>query len=293
MRSHVSVGYLTANEDFITPGPWSVCLADGGEAQDGRLPDWDYFTDVLVTRTVDVDLPAVLTHLGLSEDAQLSAAILWHSTGTSLRGACPPVRLTGGIAELAVRLPGGELGGRLNVELRIFLSRQGSRDQALAPRRTGNVVWSDSHHVELEGSGSRLPVVPVDFAEAGIGGGRRGAWCLAISGIDLTASALGNIWLYLNTAHPRMASALHSPDVETSQLYFTMIRYDVARQLLQYALRREDFSLDDEYEPDSIGHVLKGLVAPLAQPLDEIKLRLAQDPGELEAEFQAVLGLVG
>ena len=72
-----------------------------------------------------------------------------------------------------------------------------------------------------------------------------------------------------------------------------MIRYDVARQLLQYALRREDFNLDDDYEPDSVGQVLKQFVALLAQPLEALKMRLAEDPGELEAEFQAVTGLVG
>jgi hypothetical protein len=292
VRSQVSAGYLTANGEFISPGPWNVCLADGGQSKDGRLPNWDYFTDVLVTRTVDVDLPAVLTQIGLSDDAQLSATVLWHSTGTNLRGACQPVRLNGSIAELTVRLPGGELGGRLILEMRIILSCQGSSDQALAPHRPGNVVWSDSHQVELEGSGSRFPVVPLNFAQTGIGGGRRGAWCLVVSGEDLTASALGNIRLYLNTAHPRTESALKFPDAESSQLYFGMIRYDVARQLLQYALRREDFSMDDDYEPESIGHVLQQLVALLPQSLHAIRTRLAEDPGELEAEFQAKTGLV-
>jgi len=292
MKNQISVGYLTATEGSVTPGPWSISLPNGGEAKDGLLPNWDYFTDVLITRTVDVELPALLARMGLSADARLSAALLWHSTGTNLRGACPPVRLTDGTTEVTCRLAGGELGGRLNLELRIILSHRGSNDHALAPHRIGNVVWSDAYQVDLEGHGARFPVVPVDFAQSGFGGGRRGAWYLAISTNDLTANAIGNMRLYLNSGHPRTASALAAPDSEESLQYLSMVLYDVARQLFEYALRRQDFSLEDDYEQDSLGHVLQQIVSQLGQPLQELRLRLEEDPGELEAEFQAVTGLV-
>lgn len=292
MRSQVSVGYLTANGEHIIPGPWSIGLADGSEASDGRLPNWDYFTDVLITRTVEVNLPALLVQTGLSGDAEVSAVLLWHSTGTNLRGGFQPVRLTGGIADVVGRLVGAELGGRLNLELRIMLSRRGSADHALAPRRIGNVVWSDNYQVDLEGFGARFPVLPVDFAKTGVAGGRRGAWLLAVSGEDLTASALGNMCLYLNSEHPKIALVLAAPDATSAQQYVAMIRYDVARQLLQYALQHQDFNLENDYDLDSVGHVLQQIVAQFPHPIDELRARLAEEPGDLEAEFQAVSGLV-
>jgi hypothetical protein len=153
-------------------------------------------------------------------------------------------------------------------------------------------MWSDEHRLELEGAGSRFPVVPIDFAANGIAGGRRGAWALMIDGDDLTANALGSLRLFLNTSHPRISALFSMPEQESSRQYLAMIHYDITRQLLHFALQQKEFNLGGRYEPDSLGAVLERIVIPLQQSLGELRARYTSDPGELEAEFQAVTGLV-
>ena len=65
----------------------------------------------------------------------------------------------------------------------------GEPSSPYAPHRPGSILWSDRRKTLLEGAGARFPVTQLSFADAGIAGGRRAAWCLQLDTADLTDSA--------------------------------------------------------------------------------------------------------
>jgi hypothetical protein len=257
------------------------------------LPDWDYFTDLRVARSLFVDLPQLLEDTGLDNNSVVSAVLTWHSSWTGLRGSSNPISLMDGENHLAIDLEGERLGGRLALETRIVLENA-STAHPLAPHRRGSTLWADSTRVVLEGSGARFPVVPAPFDKSGIAAGRLGAWSLSIESDDLSASSNGSLRLYLNSSHPAVNAMLSTPGSPEAQALADFIRYDVARQLMVRALTHKD--LDDEvvYESDSLGEMFSTLLDGLFPDRDLATLRGDYNTasGELEAELQGRLGLM-
>lgn len=293
MTAPISYGYLRPDRKRLNPGPWTVVTADDVVHEDPEIvPDWDYFTDLRVVRSLKIDLPGLLSDCNLDGGSVVGAVIAWQSSWTGLRGASAMKPLVNGENVLELPLSGESLGGRLTLSLRVVLGHANG-GAPLAPNRPGSLLWSDMARVALEGSGSRFPVVPVAFEESGLAGGRTGAWYLNIEMLDLTASGSGSLRLYLNPSHPAIKEMLDQPETDASRQLAEFIHYDVARQLVVQALLSDE--LDDQiaYESDSLGDMLIALLARLFPDRD---LRTLQGdyrttPGELEAEIQGRLGL--
>lgn len=82
---------------------------------------------------------------------------------------------------------------------------------------------------------------------------------------DLTASGPGSFQLVLNTTHPRIRNLLDKPeDPENRELMevVEVIRYDTARQMLQYALDRDD--LVDNTGPSGLSAVIRCMRSDLS-----------------------------
>ena len=293
MTSPVSYGFLRPNAKRIEAGGWTVVTPDGQSQENPEIiPDWDYFTDIRVVRSLHLDLPGLLEDCGLASGSSIGAVLTWQSSWTGLRGATTLVPLLNGENSLELPITGEQLGGRLTVSANVVLA-EAKKEHPLAPSRAGSTLWSDSTRVALEGTGSRFPIVPVPFAESGLAGGRLGAWYLSMEMLDLTASGSGSLRLYLNSSHPGVQEMLAHPASPPSARLAEFIHYDIARQLVVQALLHDELDDQTVYEPDSLADMLLALLARLFPDRD---LRTLQGdyrtaPGELEAEIQGRLGL--
>jgi len=295
MRSPVSLGFLTPDPSRISAGRWIVGQGDDPLTDPAALPDWDYFTDVTVERELDIDLNGLRSDCQLADDSELVAVIMWHSTWTNLRGAGSSTRLRQGTNLLSVSLPGTSLGGHLNLEARVLLGQTPTPPRRPSPHRPGSTLWADATRVDLEGVGTRFPVVPIPFDRSGLAGGREGAaWALVIESHDLAASASGVLRLYLNSSHNRIRQLLQNRDGDGVRDLREMIHYDIARQLVHFALLHDDLEDGDSYEDGTLGSLLVGLIRrnfPQLE-LEYLRAELRNAPGELDAELQAQIRLL-
>lgn len=292
MRAPVSLGFLAPEDKRLRAGSWFISASGDVLTDPGAIADWDYFTPMTISLQLEADLTGALEDSRLSTDAELAGVITWHSSWTNLRGASKPHRIVDGMNSLVLELPPEQLGGRLTLECRVVLSRLGSKRDSLAPYRPGSTLWSDEIRVTLEGEGARFPVLPIDFPQAGIGGGlEKAAWALTFETRDLSASGAGSVKLLLNTAHPSVRTLLDNPGALESKALQEFLRYDTARQLFVVALTDEELADGIPYEEGTLGELLATFIRRMfpSRRLESLRGDWNIAPGELEAELQARL----
>ena len=253
------------------------------------VPDWHYLTDITVEWVLDIDLEGLTKDCGLTADARIGALIAWRSERTNLRSSSRIVNVVTGPNALTILLPGSDLGGAVTVEARIVLLEPDSAADRLAPRRSGTLLWSESHTVILEGSGGRFPTTATDFVSAGLPGGEAGMWYLEIADSDLGTSATQALRLYLNGTNSAVRTVLDNPTSDANLHILRFLRYETARQLLMVALRDEEFDDRADYGRGTLGDVLVTLLRIYFSGRGVVQLRndYALHPAEVEAELLA------
>lgn len=251
------------------------------------LSAWDYSIPISLRAEVTVDLARCLSETGLSRDAVLGLNLIWHATGSGLRGASVHVEARDGLNTVSIDLDGSELGGTLVIQVVMTLRGAGPRSEDLAPARPGSLLWSTERRTRLEGDGSRFPISHVSFEEAGLVGGLRAAWALLFESSDLYDSGLGNLRLYLNTDHPGVAELVDGGD--QPGLLADVLHADVNRQMVLQALQTDDLDLTADYPTESLGELLAMSVRRNFpdRALDEIRALARTAPGEFEGYLQA------
>lgn len=294
MRTPAAPTYLLPDDDVVSAGPWK----DADAVEIGETIDhWDPLTDLTFTRALTIDVDAVRSQCRLEADSALAVIASWRCPNrTRLGGAGERVDL-GDLSGLlrtpiAVRVPGPEAGGRVDLTTRIVLRSAGSAPSLISPRRSGAVLWTDTQRVALEGNAARFPMAAVDFATLSrVPDGA--AWYVDWDHEDLDAPVLGGLRLLLNSAHPRMASiARTSSDDPAAPLVRSLIECDVARHLAQAALGNERFVLThDAFPEESVGRMLSDLLATIwpGIPIASLRARLLEEPARLDAELQEAL----
>jgi hypothetical protein len=253
------------------------------------VPDWHYLTDITITWSLDTDLEGLAKDCGLTTQARVGALLAWRSERTNLRGSGIVISVADGRNELEALLPGRELGGTITIEARVVLLETDAQAGHLAPRRPGSLLWRAEHRIAVEGSGRRFPTVAVDFASAGLPGGTDAMWYLEIADSDLMASATQALRLYLNTANASIRSMLDNPAINTSRDLIRFARYDNLRQLLQVALRDQEFDDRADYGRGTLGDVLITLIRVHfpGRNIDQLRGDHGIRPAELDAELLA------
>lgn len=282
-RRAQAVGFRTLST--VHAGPWALQIA-GRESEDGAdVAGWDPELGIRVSRQLEVDMAAVLEEIDHGPAARLDALIVWHASGSGLRGAGTPVPLANGVVELAVDLPGAELGGVLSVESAVILRRADALSE-LAARDEGTVLWRDSTRYQLEGDGSRLQTRTVPFSEHG--GYPKGAlWCWQIVEADYDDLAAPQVTLFLNTEHA-VIDRLVSAEMLDPMLV-ALLRMDVERQLVEHALDRDDeLDMSRSFDEASFGELLKQAVDRNfpGRTIGELRDLRHYDRGAFEATFQ-------
>lgn len=293
MRSPISYGFLRPKASRVRAGAWRVTPYGQEELLDPEsLPNWDYFTDIQVAQTLQVQLAGIREDCRLSPTSTIKGLVLWHSQWTGLRGASSPQILREGSNDLETLVPAHLVGGRLTIESRIVLGQAVAPLDVLAPHRPGSTLLALIHRIALEGAGTRFPIVQIPFSTSGIAGGRGAAWMLDIDIADLGSSGSGSVRLFLNSEHASIVALLTKPDSAQSKSLHQFLHLDVARQMFIAAMTSSELTESTSYEEDSLGEMLINTVDRLF-PDRELKALQGDykvSPGEVEAELQARVG---
>ena len=297
-RTPPTLPYLPAPADAITAGPWILATPDGESVLPEAILHWDPHTDLHMRREVEVDLAAVRQACGLHTTARIGIACRWRSDRTRLRGSGGNVELGALDQPVRVRLHldanGPELGGDLELTTALVLRDAGSTENAIAAQLPGSMLWSDSVRTTLEGGAARFPASVLDFAETATLA-PAAAWSLEWPPDALDQPALGAIRLLINSRNERLVAAVSSGarDPE-SEAIRSMIRFDVARTLIHGALSSDEVLEECEFEPDSVGRMLRDLLEqywPVTSPRALESMR-ASRPQRFESEIQGAVRLL-
>lgn len=295
MTRIIALPYLTAGHGRIAAGAWV--------GSDGRrvdvMPDWDYGTEVRVSRGLDLDLAGIRSDCSLDGDARLAITVVWRSTKTGARGALPATVLpdTAGhwLGEIRVRLDGAELGGELRLNTRLLLASGGNGASGLAPHLVGSVLWQDRHTILLQGGGARFPMEVVDFTAARLPAARA-AWYLHWPRDDLHQPVLGALRLYINDGHPMMRALLNGElTTELAAAVVSMMRFEAVRSLVTAVLGDDEF-IDDPvaYADGSVGALLRRMLNAYwpDQTVTSLKNHLVVRPEAFNSELQERMRLL-
>jgi hypothetical protein len=287
----ISRGYLTLSPSSAAIDDW-VIGTDGDTNEQIRpdhLRDWNYYQAVTVKTVLNLDVSACRADLELKETDDLCAAILWSSAGTNLRGKSDPVSVVSALTPIELLVEPGELRGQIQVEVVLALRRAGASTHPLAAKRPGSVVWSSSRFsVDLEGLGSRMPVVAFPFSRR-LAHSANAQWWLSVRSTDLDRPADGVLWMWLNEEHPYVKALLVDPETEPSERTALHLSADFHRQLLQMAITSPDLDMAAEYDRGSLGASLVSIVRLLEDDLESLRTQYASDPWLVEARMQAAI----
>lgn len=121
MARNFSPPYLLPSDEAVDMQPWK--FVDGAETV--LLPylvdDWVTGTDLRVSRGVTVDIETVRRECRLPSDAQLGLVVSWMSKASKIRRRVFRKRLEEHRNEIAITLPGAEVGGTIELATTVCL----------------------------------------------------------------------------------------------------------------------------------------------------------------------------
>lgn len=280
---------------FLTP--WQEVRGSRVEALGEAIGDWDFRTVLRLKADLEIDIAALrrTTHQG--SDAAFSVIVSAFSSTTRLR--CP-VWSSSIASRSRQRVPvdfelaGSQLGGRLDLITQVVLSQPDARDP-LSARRPGSVVWRHRQSVLLEGDAEQFPTETADFSIPPFHEPHAG-WFLEVAADDLDVSAASAVRLVLNESHPLVARILDGETSSDVVLALEVLRWDVARQLIDQALTNPEFvERDESFDEDSFGWLLRNVLAthfPGETPKSVMAMREGQ-PARYEATLQQSARIFG
>ncbi|MFD6221469.1 hypothetical protein [Nocardia asteroides] len=284
--------YKKPSLSVVRAGEWLLSI-DGDEIPlPDHLPYWDYQTNLPLRRVVRVDVDRALAESTLAPGTELALAAVWTSTGSKLRGVVSRVVVPAhGEVELRADLVGADLGGVLTLDTALVLAhRRRGADRPVAPRRGGSVLWSDRGQIRLQGDAPQFPIAIVDFARTNYPG--EAAWHLEI-GANLDVATMGSLLLLVNEQKPVIAEALQkagNPRLQ-DKMALSMLYADVARTMVDHALRIDDFTDDATYLDETLGATLQELFGRLfpGRSITDIRLAAQESPNLFASQLQAAV----
>ena len=269
---------------------WEIRVGSEVQPLPSVLDGWDFSTDLRISVQLQCELRKVFTDCGLPSHAPLVGVITWKSSRTGLRGCSSPVLLAEGTCYLSVELLGKELGGHLDLQLRVALGAHIESDP-LSARRAGSTLWSESRSIILEGIADRFPVEVRNFQKAGLLG-PQAAWVLHWDSEDPEVAASASVRLWLNSSHPVFADLVMGAGANPATLSFLV--HDVTRQIVDRALQNKELSDDVEWPAGTLGATLMQRVRSVFPgiSLEECRIIRREQPDEYESAIQTATGLL-
>lgn len=284
---------MISTADFLEPDPalfrpsdpvLSVNGIDVGDPD--TVEGWDYSADLRVAWEVEIDKIQMLEQCGLGPSTDVRLGFRWRSAKTTLFESGVGAALVNGRNQIEARIPSDRTGGVLTISLFVLvMGIQAHECSPLSAHRPGSILWSEPRQVFLEGVGSRFPLVAVEFPQGEM---QKGMWEFAPSSNDLESSAMGSFNLRLNTGHPSVRKLLDSPAAAESKVLQKLLKADLHRNLISWALR--EGPQIRSYEDDTIGGVLWSTFRRFfpESEFEEMSSSMETAPWRVEARIQAV-----
>lgn len=289
--------YRRPSEDVVRTEPWLLVTDDGDLPLPEALPDWDYQMNLRLRRKVHVDLDRARSEAGLPADTALTLATIWTSTGSNLRGPAYRLRVTGsdsGEIEITTQLRGSDLGGILILDTALVLSEARSSEGSFAPRRAGSVLWSDRRSLRLQGDAPQFPMAVIDFVRTSFPDDA--AWHLQIGG-NLLGATMGSLLLLVNEKNIVATTAFQNAAKPrpVDKVVLSSVYADIARTMVEHALRHDDFIDGATFPEDTLGATLSSLFHQLfpGSSITDVRLRADHSPSLFASELQAAVKIFG
>ncbi|MFD7159423.1 hypothetical protein ACFV9C_32825 [Kribbella sp. NPDC059898] len=285
---------LPAGETVVA-GEWVLVMGEEQLPLPDRLPDWDYQTNLILRRAVEVDAKSLRIGAGLAPDTPLALAVIWIASGSGLRAPGYRVALSGQdqeVCQIEIQIPGAEVGGRLSLDTVAVLDSRNSTGGPTAPRRAGSVLWRDRYEVQLQGDAPQFPISVIDFAKTSFP--NDAAWHVQISG-NLFSATMGGMILLVNERNAAMVRAFQNAarPRTVDKAVLSAVYFDVARAMAEHGLRSEELTEGTPYPEGTLGATVISLLDRLfpGVSLVELKLRMEQSPAHFASELRAAVRL--
>ncbi|MFI9836318.1 hypothetical protein ACIHFD_04755 [Nonomuraea sp. NPDC051941] len=285
--------FLLPHADVVNARPWQLHQDTGNIPLPTFLPDWDYNTDLHLTREIQVDTIRALQEATLPGTTPLLLVVEWTAAAAQIsdRACRIPVPDSTKVAVTA-DIPGALLGGALILTTRLVLGEDTPAAEPFLAQHAGDVLYEDIVHVELQGTAGRLPTYVVDFAEAGFHPDAR--WHVELP-TNLSEPAMAAVQLYLNSADTEIINAAKKAAAPTpvQRRLLAWLEADLTSRLVEVALKPEwrETLYDYVNDVDSIGASLAALLSMLF-PHDSPAALAAMrdnDPGRFHSQLQGAL----
>jgi len=289
--------YRSPLPDRVAAGPWVTNTSGAAAPLPTVLNDWDYGTELTLTREIDVDQQGVLEDCRLARGATLSVTASWWPDTSLLK--MPPTVIalprTGSTSRsapinLALTIPGALAGGTARIQTALILTGGGTAEP-WTPSIPGSELWSDEVTVQLEGKGPMFPMQVVDLGALGFD--PAAPWAL-VTPDSLDAAAMGGVVLLLNERYPAVIDALLGEPSGVRAAVESSLWTDVGATLLDVAMSRVDDIEEATYPEGTFGWVLtnqaRGAFGESGLQ-GAAELRLA-DPPAYRARVNAYFGLL-
>jgi hypothetical protein len=281
----------------IETGPWSVFL-DRGRVRPNRRIAWDRSAPIELRCEVTLDPDRVRDQCHLGPGAGLVLIATWQCVATSMRtvGAKVGVDVSASYP-LTVSIDPRWATGEVTVVRTLVVASPGDSGEPLTADRRGAIVWREHPRDAITlttDDGGRFTTDVIDFRDLD-DTDSEAAWRLDVDLADLLTAPARALRLVVNSSHPAIDRLLSATEDESSEEVQSVLRWDVARLLVDRALDEDDFVEGfTEFPPDSVGGALQALFArwlPDSDPRDLRRLRELA-PARYESHLQARLQLL-
>lgn len=285
--------YLLPDTAAVSCGPWNMQRDTGTVGLPPVLPDWDYGTDLKLTREVRVDVERLAREAALPAGAPFWITVEWAATASQTSGrACRSAVHRAHPTTLSLHLAGELLGGDLELVTRLVLADDVAGQESFVACHVGDVLFEEAARVRLQGTAGRLPTYVVDFSEAGFD--RDARWHVELP-VALDAPANSAVSLYLNSSDGELVKAATNADSPTpfQRRLLDWMETDLAIRIVEAALRPEWCESIPDYidEPDTIGAAMAALLNVLFPGESPAELAALRDgePGRFHSRLQGSL----
>ncbi|MFE2999152.1 hypothetical protein ACFXG4_29610 [Nocardia sp. NPDC059246] len=175
----------------------------------------------------------------------------------------------------------------------VLTERRDGTDRPTAARRAGSVLWSDRHELRLQGDAPQFPMAVIDFRKTAYP--VEAAWHLELDSLEV--ASMGSLLLLVNESKPAVAQALTNAARPRPQdrVVLAVLYADIARTMIDHALRNPDFEDGAVFPDDSLGATIKALFGRLFpnRSIKDVRLQADRSPSWLWTEVQAGVDLFG
>ena len=260
------------------------------------IVDWDREVPLEVRSEIRIDPDVIRDECGLDARAPIALIGTWHATATNVRRIGmhlevdqPSTRTIGFVIDPAVAA------GTVRLSRSVVLARDHEARHPLAARRAGAILWRErpraATSLELHSTAEHFSIEAVDFAELATVE-TDAAWLLDVDLSEPDRDASAALRLVANIGHPAVDQLLGAESAEQRRLIESVLRWDVARTVIERALEHQRF-VDGygEFAPGTVGGVAQRLLQ-LHLPdvgIDELAAMRRHAPERLDALLQGRL----